>query len=108
MKVKWLYECGQLVEEVPEVDSCSCGLNCEGRPLPESDAEWLLISYWMGWRLEWREIYDRGDYPAVEWYDPREEGITGWWTDEGLGHYCCDSTWASAWQIIMRDHGEPA
>lgn len=96
--MKWLWECGQLREEIPEDDAaCGCGLKCEGRPLPEDDKEWLQISYWMGWRLEWRPQYEAGDYP--------EEGLEdGWWRDEGLGHYCSDSTWLSAWQIIMRDH----
>ena len=96
--MKWLYECGHLLEEIPEEEiSCSCGLNCEGRPIPKNDREWLQISYWMGWRLEWREIYERGDYP--------EEGLEdGWWRDEGLGHLCIESSHVWVWRQIMRDY----
>lgn len=109
--MRWLYECGQLLDEIPEdleppPPPCHCGLNCEGRPLPDSNSEWLQISKWMGWRLDWREIYEAGDYPCPEegWYDPAGEGIIGWWRDEGLGEHCLDYGALYGWQIIMRDH----
>jgi len=101
--MKWLYECGQLLEGIPDEEGfCGCGLRCDGRPYPETDEEWGFVSNWMGWRREWREQYERGEYPVPDegWYDPRGEGITGWWANGEFGSYCVDVAPAHAWRAV--------
>ncbi len=113
--MKWLWECEKRPIDVAQLlairlnleqlvfstnaDLCPCGCNCEGRPIPESDEEWEGISLWWGWPREWREQYERGEYP----YKTSDEA---WWTDH-TGHksFVMDSAHLRVWLEVYRMYG---